>query len=155
MPINLVSLFDQSNLVPPETQEGVEEWWYTIDEAKRYFEEAAGRADDLDTRVYIYYYSAIFFADEGDISYYNCMLEYDPDYEYRFPGMVPEATSEDPYPINKLTLQTPYTEGGSTYSYVKYNGSGLEIPEDDPFYWAPDDPRWDPGHPDYPGWHFP
>jgi hypothetical protein len=121
MPIQLLSLFDQTILVPPEKQEDVEEWWFTLEEARRYFEESADKAGDLQTRNEIDYYMNYFLTTHEE-SLYDYSLEFDDEILYRWP----ESAAADQE--NKLTLSIRAGVYSSTWTYYKWNGAG-ELPQ--------------------------
>jgi hypothetical protein len=117
MPIHLLSLFDQSILTPPEKYEDVEEWWFTREEARRYFEESADKATDLQTRNDIDYYMDYFLTTHEE-SYYDYSLEFDDEIVYRYHESA--AADQD----NRLTLSVRAGVYSSTWTYYKWNGIG-------------------------------
>jgi hypothetical protein len=54
MPLELQEFFDQSIIKVPATQEGIEDWWFTIDEVRDFFDAAADRSGDIRKQAGIY-----------------------------------------------------------------------------------------------------
>jgi hypothetical protein len=108
MNIDLLELFDLSILTPPETQEDVEHWWFSIDEVRNYFEEAAGRATALDTQEMVLL-AMRYFLSQNTTSRYDYSVETDPELLTIYWGV----QAQD----NKLTLRS-----GGTYTYYKWDG---------------------------------
>jgi hypothetical protein len=112
MPISLLELFDPSILTPPETQEDVENWWFTIDEVRKYFEEAASKATALDIQAQVFLYMR-FFLSSNETMIYDYTVEYDAELSTTY-------ESAEKIKNNKLTLRT---EEGATYNYFKWDGT--------------------------------
>jgi hypothetical protein len=113
MPISLLELFDASILTPPEAQNDVEEWWFTMDEVRSYFEEAAGKASALDVQASVFRYMRSFLS-QNEASRYDYSVEHDRElfYLYSYWSVVENG-------LNKLTLRT--SQGG-IYTYFKWDG---------------------------------
>jgi hypothetical protein len=121
MPIDLLPLFDQTILTPPEKFEDIAEWWWTIDELRKYFEEAAAKSSDLTIQSQVFAAMRSFLS-QNDASHYDYSMEYDED----IPNIY-EGVEKNPKGMNKLTLRTPaqgiFSAGIYTYYHV--------IPPDD------------------------
>jgi hypothetical protein len=72
MSLDLMELFDTDILVPPSTIEGLDDWWFTIEEVHNYFEAAADQTKDLAKKSEVYDLLDYFLYDykiEGTYSY--------------------------------------------------------------------------------------
>jgi hypothetical protein len=101
MPLELQEFFDSSLIAVPKTQEGIEDWWFSIEEIRNYFDAAADRTSDIVKKTGIYELLADFldyYIFEGTFSY---MTEFDPD--------IPNDLADMSGRPNKLTM----TEGAS------------------------------------------
>jgi hypothetical protein len=94
------------------------DWWFTLDEAGKFFEEAAGRARTLEEEAQIVAALRYYFAIHVQ-SVYDYTLEEDKDLLYDY---VYAADG-----INKLTLRENTIYGAMIYTYLK-----LKFPDDEP-----------------------
>jgi hypothetical protein len=100
--LELQELFDKDLIKVPETQEGIEDWWFSIDEVKDYFDAAADRTSNIEHKTYVYELLAYFLYEyvvKGTFAYSTV---YDPD----IPN---DYAKKDGVTPNRLTL----TEGNS------------------------------------------
>jgi hypothetical protein len=110
MPINLLELFDQSILTPPETHEDVEQWFFTIGEVRKYFEEAASTATALDTQAQVFLYMG-YFLSQFEAAVEDYTIEDDAELLTTYEGVEKQN--------NKLTLRT--AQGGIA-TYFRWDG---------------------------------
>jgi hypothetical protein len=116
--VHLLELFDMTFLQPPAFDAA--DWWFTLDEAGRFFEEAAGRARTLEEETQIvsalrYYFSIHIH------TVYDYTLEEDKDLLYDY---VYAASG-----INKLTLRDETIYGTMIYTYLRMKDN---FEDDDP-----------------------
>jgi hypothetical protein len=94
--LELQELFDLHLIEVPRTQEGIEDWWFSIEEIRNYFDAAADRTIDIEKKTAIYALEAEFLWDyifEGTFSY---TTEFDPE--------IPNAMADMTGVPNKLTM---------------------------------------------------
>jgi hypothetical protein len=95
--LELQELFDPSIVEIPRTQPGIEDWWFTIDEIRNYFDAAAERTTDIRLKTGIY---ALL---ERFLWYYifEGTFAYTVEFETEVPN---EFASKKPGVPNKLTM---------------------------------------------------
>jgi hypothetical protein len=135
MPAEWLSFFDQTILEIPPTPEAVEDWWFTIDEIRRYFQVTADRATDQEIKDGIYNELRWFLYDYNlEMMPYNYSVEFDPDVAtiYAIEKNAPNKLS--------MTLQG-FIIGGGSRQYVKWDEvTGTEIGDpNDWSSWRPED----------------
>jgi hypothetical protein len=94
--LEIQELFDKALIKVPETQEGIEDWWFSIDEIYNYFDAAADSTSDMEKKTDVYALLAEFLDDytfEGTFSYSTV---FDPD--------IPNDYADFSGVPNKLTL---------------------------------------------------
>jgi hypothetical protein len=94
--LDIQELFDQEMVKVPQTQEGIEDWWFSIDEIRNYFDAAADRTSDIVKKTEIYALLAYFLEEyvfEGTFSY---SIVFDPD--------IPNELADFSGVPNRLTL---------------------------------------------------
>jgi hypothetical protein len=97
VPLDIQELFDHSVLAIPSTFEGLEDWWFTLDEVRDFFEAAADRTTDIVKKDEVNARLEEFIGDYMVEGVYSYTVVYDPDipnYEHIDMTGVP----------NKLTL---------------------------------------------------
>jgi hypothetical protein len=114
MPLNLQELFDFSLLEIPSTFEGLEDWWFTLDEVRNFFEAAADRTTDIVKRADIYELMEDFLWDYSMAGTYDYSTVFDPENPYTLTDM-----SGRP---NKLTLLT----GSTMMRFSLWNGKASD-----------------------------
>ena len=145
--IHLVELFDMTFLQPPAFDAA--DWWFTLDEARKFFEEAAGRARTLEEEAQIVSALSYYFSINIQ-SVYDYTLEEDKDllYDYVYASAG----------INKLTLRDDSEWGAMIFTYLKLKDDFGEEDDGDGSWWVepgslpPDTtpgkhgavPEWDP-----------
>jgi hypothetical protein len=95
--LEIQELFDKDLIKVPESQEGIEDWWFSIDEVKDYFDAAADRTSNIEYKTYVYALLAYFLEEyvfEGTFAYSTV---YDPD----IPN---DYAKKDGVTPNRLTL---------------------------------------------------
>jgi hypothetical protein len=102
MPLDLQELFDLTVLAPPSTFEGLEDWWFTIEEVRSYFEAAADRTQDIVQKNDIYDLLRQFLRYYSMDGTYSYTVVFDPEIPYPYTDMsgVP----------NKLTITTQWRD---------------------------------------------
>ena len=73
LPVHITRFFDRGALQPPEHME----WWFTLEEARMLFVDAANRADSLLAEQQIMTASTIFFGNMGEVDFFDFSLEED------------------------------------------------------------------------------
>jgi hypothetical protein len=96
LPLELQELFDESLIRTPSTQEGIEDWWFSIEEIRNFFAAAADRTTDIVKKTDIYWYLPRFlyyYTLDGTFSY---TVEFDPE--------IPNEMADMSGVPNKLTM---------------------------------------------------
>jgi hypothetical protein len=116
LPISLLELFDQSIIIPPEHYEDVEEWWFTIDEVREFFEEAASKAVALDVQAQVFAYLDYFLSE-----YVTLRYDYTVEHDAELTRSYETVAKTGP---NKLTLRwtDPASGGVGIYTYYRWDG---------------------------------
>jgi hypothetical protein len=109
LPLDIQELFDHSLLEIPSTFEGLEDWWFTINEVRSFFHEAADRTNDLVKKDDVYLLMNWFLEDYKLEGTYAYVTVYDPDIPNN------EFIEMRPGVHNKLTI----TRNGSAERFVK------------------------------------
>ena len=74
MPVHLTRLFDDEALAPPPWT-SPDDWWFTIDETRRLFVDAANRTESLADERMIMNIKAMFFGTAGATDFYDFTVE--------------------------------------------------------------------------------
>jgi hypothetical protein len=130
--ISLVELFDLELLQTPGYD--IEDWWFTIDETRRLFETAAGRAPNLEDQARIISAMQYFFSLSDET--YDYSIENDSELNLDYPTAA--------FGMNKLTLRGNSSWGIIIRTYFKLTDDFGQIG-------LPQDPDHDPDDPDDPG----
>jgi hypothetical protein len=94
--LELQELFDLSLVKVPSTQEGIEDWWFSIDEIRNYCDAAADRTTDIVKKTDIYAFL------EDFLDYY--ILEGTFSYMTEFDAEIPNDMADFTGVPNKLTM---------------------------------------------------
>jgi hypothetical protein len=126
MPAEWLSFFDQTILTIPATEAAVENWWFTVDEIRRYFRVTAERATDQEIKDGIYGELRWFLYDYNlEMIPYTYSVEFDPDVATLY-GIEKNAPNKI-----SMTLQG-FIVGGGGRQYVKWDEvTGTEIGDPD------------------------
>jgi hypothetical protein len=111
--LEIQELFDKDLIKVPETQEGIEDWWFSIEEVQNYFHAAADQTSKIEHKTDIYAILAEFLYDyvfEGTFAYSTV---FDPD--------IPNEYADMSGVPNRLTL----TEGNSVDRFFLWDESKL------------------------------
>jgi hypothetical protein len=130
--ISILELFDTALLEPPPYSG--EDWWFTVEETRKFFENAAGKAQNLEDQAVIILAMEFFFNSFADETY-DYTLEEDPNLNYDYNNV---ATGK-----NKLTLRGYGPWGPYIFTYMKLKDSFGDIGPGDPATPNPTDP-WQP-----------
>ncbi|MDR0486859.1 MAG: hypothetical protein LBG91_01295 [Treponema sp.] len=114
--ISILELFDLALLEPPPYSG--EDWWFTVQEARNFFENAAGRAPNLEDQAVIILAMEFFFDNFADQTY-DYTLEEDINLNYDYNNV---ATGK-----NKLTLRGYGYFGPYIFTYMKLKDSFGDI----------------------------
>ena len=134
--VSLLELFDLSLIKTPGYD--VENWWFTLDEAKNFFENAAGKAKTLEDQTMIISALRYFFV-SLEPQTYDYTIEEDTELQYDYATVAQGK--------NKLTLRENSAYGVFIFSYYKLKDDFGQIGPDPG---APTNPI-NPIDPDDPG----
>jgi hypothetical protein len=120
--VNVLELFDLSVFAVPEFD--ILEWWFTLDEARIFFREAAGKAGTLEVQFQVVAVMEEFFSYYGQVVY-EYSLEHDEGLRFDRELAVKEGN-------NKLTLRQTTVFGTIILTYFK----------SDENFWDDDESNW-------------